>query len=757
MKKLRSGLTCVAIFILLQAILFIMVSRGKKQDAEFYIQQHLISQDKEFRFVLNSFAREAEIVMYEVFGSEDIVNLYAEARNYPHRRDELRNRLYQRLSPAYQRLLALGFKQVHFHFPDGTSFLRLHLPEKFGDQLFPFRESVRLANTEQRYVEGFEIGKDDHAFRYVFPIKQGAVHLGTVELGVPFYTVENFLQEVFNSEYYLLLNKEVLDKKLIKDSNSHYVSSSLLGKYCYEQEDLLLHESNHEGHLVNTDVAKINRQLFGHIEEKAAKQQKFAESVHLSGQDYLVIFIPINDIGGEEVGYLISYERDTVLRAIRQKAHMIHLVLGTLLCVFLYLYFLVHKQKTEQIRFQQQLMEAIPSPVWFKTPEGVFSGCNSAFREMLGLPKDIIDHKRTGHIWGGQAEVEQQMDREVLRKKAVVRQEMICDFADGDYHTLVVHKAPLLDRSGRVLFLVGSAFDISVRKEAENLLLESHMELNQVFNTAANGMRIVDANHVIRKVNKAFCDMVCKTAEEIVGKKCYEILPGPNCRTKSCPLNRLASGAGSFKTKMQKKMTPDRDIECIVTAASLRNRNGDFTGFVEDFQDITLFRKMEQKLRDIAITDELTTIFNRRGFLLFAEKQLAAVRRSNQDAFVTYIDVDNLKTINDLQGHKAGDLAIRSTALLLKQMFRQPDVVSRLGGDEFAVFTSCQSGTNSKEAISRRIVEAVDEINVKGELSFQMSLSFGIARLRENDSLEQLMNRADEKMYQAKRGKKNMV
>lgn len=755
MKNFRSGIIYIGLFILLQTIIFIMVNRDKKLDIDLYIQQHLIRQEQELRFVIRAFSREAEIAFNEVFDDQEVVSLFAEARNHPSRRDAIRVRLYDYLLPSYQKLHSLGFKQVHFHFSDGSSFLRLHLPEKYGDQLFPFRETVRLANSEQRYVEGLEIGRYDHAYRFVFPIRKDDVHVGSVEISVPFYSFENFMQEVFNVECYLLLKKESLDRKIMDDISSQYMSSLLLEEYFYENDDWVLHEHNHQGHLDLTEVARINKRLLGRIENKTANQLNFIEPVTLSGIDYLVTFISVKDISGNNVGYIINYERDTVLHAIHKKDNVIHLVLGILLCMLFYFHLMFNKHKVEQVRFQQQLMEAIPSPVWFKNTEGSLCGCNTTFREMFALPEDLPDYEGTEDIWGEQSVVEQQMDREILTIKKVIKKELICDFADGSHRTLVVHKAPLLDSDGKVLFLVGSAFDISDRKEAENLLFESHTELDQVFNTAANGMRIVDATHVIQRVNKAFCDMVNKTSEEIVGKKCYEILPGPNCGTKSCPLDCLASGAASFKTKMQKKIAPDKDIECIVTAAALRNRNGKFTGFVEDFQDITLFRKMEQKLRDIAITDELTAIYNRRGFLLFAEKQLAAVRRSEQDAFVTYLDIDNLKTINDLQGHKVGDLAIQTTARLLKEMFRQPDVVSRLGGDEFAIFTSCQAGTNSDEAISRRLVEAVEEVNAKGDLSFEMSISFGIAKFREKDSLERLMNRADEKMYQAKRKKKN--
>ncbi len=358
----------------------------------------------------------------------------------------LRERLYQHLLPAYNRLFSLCFRQVHFHFPDGTSFLRLHLPEKFGDALFPYRESLRLANTEQRYVEGFEVGRNHHAFRYVFPLQKSGIPLGTVETSVPFYSVENSLQDVFNVQYCLLLRKDALDKKLITESHSKYTRSLLLPEYYHETDDLLQHKFRQEGHLDDSTITRINERLQGRIEEGIAAGKIFARTVNLSGRDYLVTFQPFKDFGGEDVGYFISYTRDTVLQAIRHKMIVIHLVVGTFFFLFFALYLMASRGKNEQICFQQRVLDTIPPPVWFRSPEDILTGANIAFRAMFGLPSEQKGNICIEDIWGEQASVLRRIEKEALLTQRVLE--------------CVVSAAPLYDGKGRFVALVEDFQDV---------------------------------------------------------------------------------------------------------------------------------------------------------------------------------------------------------------------------------------------------------------------------------------------------------
>jgi len=177
-------------------------------------------------------------------------------------------------------------------------------------------------------------------------------------------------------------------------------------------------------------------------------------------------------------------------------------------------------------------------------------------------------------------------------------------------------------------------------------------------------------------------------------------------------------------------------------------------GIIEDFKDITRYKELEAHLREVSITDELTGLFNRRGFLTLAEKQLDKALRAEHDMFLIFADLDNMKMINDTLGHETGDLALTTAASLLRNSFRQADILARLGGDEFAVFISCKPGTDSEQAILSRLEANIAQENGKGELPFAVAISFGVVRLEKDETLGQVMIRADGLMYDNKIRKK---
>ena len=156
---------------------------------------------------------------------------------------------------------------------------------------------------------------------------------------------------------------------------------------------------------------------------------------------------------------------------------------------------------------------------------------------------------------------------------------------------------------------------------------------------------------------------------------------------------------------------------------------------------------LDRAVRSLAITDELTGLYNRRGFLASATHQLKLAKRNSQGLLLLFCDVDNLKGINDSCGHREGDLAIIRTADALEKTFRDSDILSRLGGDEFAVLASVASVPN-EQAIVPRIEKNLEKANAE-ESRYTLSCSIGIARFNPEtaSSLGELMARADQDMY----------
>jgi diguanylate cyclase (GGDEF)-like protein len=160
---------------------------------------------------------------------------------------------------------------------------------------------------------------------------------------------------------------------------------------------------------------------------------------------------------------------------------------------------------------------------------------------------------------------------------------------------------------------------------------------------------------------------------------------------------------------------------------------------------------LQAELGNLALTDELTGLYNRRGFMALAERQLKLGRRSGRGMLLFVMDVDRLKQINDSFGHFEGDRALKRTADALEETFRDSDVVARLGGDEFAVLAIEASG-HSEATIRTRLFERLKSCSAEHS-HYELSLSLGVARFdpRNCSSIGELMAEADQAMYEQKR------
>lgn len=159
---------------------------------------------------------------------------------------------------------------------------------------------------------------------------------------------------------------------------------------------------------------------------------------------------------------------------------------------------------------------------------------------------------------------------------------------------------------------------------------------------------------------------------------------------------------------------------------------------------------LRAEVSNLALSDELTGLYNRRGFLALTERQLKLGRRANREMVLFFIDVDNLKQINDSFGHSEGDLALIRTAEVLERTFRDSDVLARLGGDEFAALAIEASG-HSEATITGRLQQNLETVRCN-ESRYHLSFSVGAVRFdpRTASSITELMLQADRAMYEHK-------
>jgi len=180
-----------------------------------------------------------------------------------------------------------------------------------------------------------------------------------------------------------------------------------------------------------------------------------------------------------------------------------------------------------------------------------------------------------------------------------------------------------------------------------------------------------------------------------------------------------------------------------------------FTGII---RDITKRKKLEDRLREASFTDELTGLLNRRGFMTLSEKQLQISKRYRKHFSILFLDLNDMKIINDEFGHKTGDLALTDVAHILKKTFRSSDIIARIGGDEFTVLMVESQNPDTQKSAVENIIKNVKLHNNTKNRSYQLSFSIGIACFDPEVpcSIDELLAQADTLMYENKKHKFEM-
>jgi diguanylate cyclase (GGDEF)-like protein len=162
--------------------------------------------------------------------------------------------------------------------------------------------------------------------------------------------------------------------------------------------------------------------------------------------------------------------------------------------------------------------------------------------------------------------------------------------------------------------------------------------------------------------------------------------------------------------------------------------------------------QMRQQLENLSLNDDLTGLNNRRGFLALAEQQVKVAKRNQTGFLLLFLDLDGLKYVNDTFGHAEGNRAIVEAASVLRDCFRQSDILARLGGDEFVAMALGSTDT-SEAAVRDRLATALAAVNARPDRAYPLGFSVGILSCPPDDDtcMEALLERADALMYEDKR------
>ncbi len=263
-----------------------------------------------YKSALITYRFNAHAVFNNIIMMPDILTVLHQVHeaNTTEERDALRHELQNRLSGRYQNLkTTLNLRQLHFHLPDGTSFLRMHRPEKYGDPLFDVRHSVKLANTNKIYVEGFEEGRIFNGYRYVFPIIDNTKHLGSVEISISISAIIEQLTHIHEQHsFYFMLDKKIFASKVFEDEKSNYHPAKLSPAFVVDDEVRSRFNVTFEPCL-----KRLARET--DIQQKLTHFETFVHHADMDGYSIIATFLPLYNVSKSPVAYIVAFEKNTAI------------------------------------------------------------------------------------------------------------------------------------------------------------------------------------------------------------------------------------------------------------------------------------------------------------------------------------------------------------------------------------------------------------------------------------------------------------
>jgi diguanylate cyclase (GGDEF)-like protein/PAS domain S-box-containing protein len=316
---------------------------------------------------------------------------------------------------------------------------------------------------------------------------------------------------------------------------------------------------------------------------------------------------------------------------------------------------------------------------------------------------------------------------------------------------LCVSGVPIRDADGRVAFAVATFEDVGDMRRTEEARRQADERFRVAFHSAPIGMALVDVDGRFLQINRAMCTLTGYSEPELLTLTIQEVTHPDDVQADAELVRQLLAGQLQSYQMEKRYVRPYGAVRWGLMSRSLvTTATGRPVHFVTQVEDITERKEALEALAHRAFHDPLTGLANRALLLDRLQHGLDRLARHQTPLTVLYVDLDNLKAINDTLGHDSGDAALVGVARALKSSFRAEDTVARVGGDEFVVVCEDFADAGQASTAVERVQRAVAGLSV-GEPPMTVRVSTGLAvATGPQERAESLLRRADAAMYAVK-------
>lgn len=406
----------------------------------------------------------------------------------------------------------------------------------------------------------------------------------------------------------------------------------------------------------------------------------------------------------------------------------------------------------ERLQQLETVLDHVNAYVFTKNREGRYTYVNPLCCELLGRPASEILGRLDSELFSS-ASAEQVLanDREVMEQGVRVEHEELLQTASGGpprrYRAV---KMPLRNDRGDVVGLFGISTDITQQRRLERQLSQRQRLLDTVLDNMGSYVYMKARDGRYLYVNRNAAEFFGREPVEIVGKTDRELVSTENAASFEKIDDAVLRGRNRV-AGVEEIVDADGNVRHHWSVRVPLLQGERFVSIIGISSDITEVVELRQKYQQLAHTDSLTGLSNRRHVLERLDHELRRMRRHEHPLALIMFDVDRFKAINDNFGHAAGDRVLMELAGICKATLRDIDIPGRFGGDEFLVILP-ETGTDQAESVAGRLQQRIHGAGLVSDDGLKMAFttSMGVVVAKAGESLDQVLGRADAALYQAK-------
>ena len=324
--------------------------------------------------------------------------------------------------------------------------------------------------------------------------------------------------------------------------------------------------------------------------------------------------------------------------------------------------------------------------------------------------------------------------------------------AGGTTRWMDIESRALVGDSGDLLGRAGRLRDIQAQHEAQEAVRRSEQRFRTAMESAPTGMAVIGLNREFVEVNPALCALLGRSEQWLLSHGMGDVLDQVDDDLDRRLRAQILAGLSASLTRDHQMIRSDGQRVLVEQSIGLlRDQNGQASAYVSQFADVTEAREARDQLRFLATHDSLTELFNRRELVTRIAGILGQTPRTGVNVGVLFIDLDNLKAVNDSNGHAVGDEVIVTVAQRIRGQIRTNDVLARFGGDEFVLVLPAIHSAEDAQRVASSLHAAVEVPIVTGQRQIAVTLSIGVAIVRPGEDPDVAMRQADAALYRAKR------